>query len=315
MIDLALAVEEAYWSYLNAIENLKVATQALEQAEDLLDINKTRFDVGKAAAIDVLIAETGVATNRELHVVAEAAVAQGRDRLLRLITPRRALAEWDVDVVPLDRPPPYEGVIDVESTYRRALDQRPDYREAVLAVESKEIEVRKAKNDRLPKLDFLGSIDVPGLGSTPDNSYDALASGRFYEYFVGFAFELPIPNRTLEAALTERELEAEQLRARVYSLEQNIIFEVRTAAREIETARERIRASETARRLAERQLENERERLRVGLVTSHDVFIVEGQLTAARFREQQAIIDLEIARARLRRIEATTLDALDITVE
>ncbi len=314
-LNLAVSVEEAYWTYVFSLDNLRVAERALANSEELLEINKTKLAVGKAAEIDVLIAETQVASRREAIIVARSTIENTRDQLLRLVQPSAALGEWEVEILPLDRPRLEDVNVDLERAFLTALAKRPDYARATIDIEAQELRVDRAANDRLPRLDILGSATINGLGNSPDNAHDALGSGDYYDLRAGFSFEIPIPNRTGRGTLEQAELQSAQSRRRRDILIQDIILQVRTGARDLETARERIRATEVAARLAERQLENEKERLRVGLVTSYEVFLAEEQLTQAQVNLLRAMVDYSIARARLDRSQATNLERYEIVLE
>ncbi len=327
----ALAVEEAYWLFVFSRENQKVAEAALGTAKDLLDINKRKFAVGRVAEIEVLVAETGVATREEAVIVARNEFENARDGLFRLILPlrpavprdapparRRAAAArtgaWDLDLIALDLPRPDDRLPDPEDAFTMALRNRPDYRQFELALASDDIRIERAESEWLPRLDATGSWTQLGLGKSWGGSTETQTDGDYYEWQVGFAFEIPIFNTTARAQLRQAELGKLQTRRRLESLEQLIIFEVRTATRNIVASRERVRATDVARRLAEEQLGNEKKRLEVGLATNYDVLLFEQDLTAARTNYLRAQVDRAIARARLERATGTILDRFDVRI-
>ncbi|HVY60742.1 MAG TPA: TolC family protein, partial [Planctomycetota bacterium] len=324
---VAFAVEQAYWNFVFARENLKVAELALATAADLLEINRRKFQVGRVAEIEVLVAETGVATREEAVIVARNAVGDARDGLFRLIMPRadgvaaaagiagsRATA-WDVELVALDEPRADDRAIDLDRAFLDALRNRPDYKELELALDSDETRVDKAWNERLPRLDAVGGWSEIGLGKSWGGSTNALADREFYDWTVGFQLEVPIFNTAPRAALRQAELGRTATRRRLDALEQQIVLDVRTAARSLLAARERVRANEIARRLAERQLDNEKQRLEAGLATNHDVLLFEQDLTSARTNYVKALVDRAVAAAQLDRVTATLLERHDIRLE
>ena len=315
VIATALNVEVAYWDYVFALENLKVAEQALATAEDLLAKNRTEFAFGRVAAIEVLVAETGVATRKEAVITARNEIENARDRLMRLISPSRSSNEWDIDLVALDAPRVVDSPVDFQRSYRTALERRPDYRQLLLALEADAVREEQARNGRLPRLDLVGSYSQLGLGNSCDNSFDALTGGRFYDWSFGFVFEFPIFDTTPLATLEQARLALKQDRKKLESLEMQIALEVRTSARNVSAARERITATEVAVRLAEQQLENERQRQQAGLATNHDVLLFVDELTAARKNALKARVDHQVARARLAQVTATLLEQREISIE
>ena len=320
-LTLAFNVEQAYWSFVFARESLKVADQALTTAKDLLEINRRKFQVGRVAEIEVLVAETGVATREEAVIVARNDVLNGRDNLFRLIMPRDGargvsrMRAWDIELIALDDPRGDERPVDLEQAFGLALKNRPDYHQLEIALDSDETRIDRAFNDRLPRLDAVGTWSEIGLGKSWGGSMGSLGDHQFYDWSVGFQLELPLFNTTARAQLRQAELGRASTRGRLDALEQSIILDVRTAARNLLAARERARANDIARRLAERQLENEKERLEAGLATNHDVLLFDQDLTAARTNYLKAEVDWAVARAQLERVTATLLDRHDIRIE
>lgn len=311
----AFSVEQAYWAYVFAVENRKVAEGARATAEDLLSVNRRKFEAGRAPAIDVLIAETGVASRQEAVIVARSEVLNARDRLFRLTEPPGSAAQWNVELVPLDAPRVDEGRLDAEREFIVALEKRPDLASLAHAVAADRARLLRAENDRLPRLDLIGSFSEQGLGNTHHFAHDELFDGDFYDFSIGFGFEYPLFNTAARAAAEQAELSVKQDRKRIESLEQAIVLDVRTAVRDVGAARERIRAAEKAAELATRQLDEERKRLEVGLATNHDVLLFEQDWTQAETLAVKARTDYEVARGRLARVTGTSLERRDIRVE
>jgi outer membrane protein TolC len=332
LLTLALSIEEAYWTYVFTLENLKVAELSLETARQLFAINKQKFDVGKVPEIDVLIAESGVASREEAVIVARNDILNARDGLFRLILPqgagrklageeggagerREATRAWDVDLVPLDQPRIDEAPVDVAKALETAFAQRPDYQQLVINLESDELRIQRAWHDRLPRLDATGSYSQLGLGKSWGNAAKVQVDDDFHEWAIGITLEVPIFNTTPRAQYEQAETARAQTRKRVESLEQAILLDVRTAARNLEAAHQRVRATDVARKLAERQLENEKKRLEAGLSTNYDVLLSEQNLTTARSNFLKAHVDRAVARARLERATATLLERHDVRVD
>jgi len=324
-LDVAFAVEEAYWGFVLARENLKVAELAVATAKDLLEINRRKLQVGRVAEIEVLVAETGVATREEAVIVARNQVLNARDQLFRLVMPvpptgtegaraRKRVRSWDLELVALDEPRTDEEPVDPEAAFASALERRPDLQQLAIALTNQDIRMERAWNERLPRLDAVGSWSQLGLNDSLHDSVDTQLDGDYYDWSIGFQFEVPFFNYSARAQHREAELGRLQVQKQLEALEQTIVLEVRTATRNIEAARERLRATGVAQRLAERQLENERQRLDAGLATNHDVLLFEQDLTAARTNFVKARVDHSVARARLARATATLLDRFGVRV-
>ncbi|MBH0179725.1 MAG: TolC family protein, partial [Nitrospira sp.] len=71
VLTVIASVEQAYWEVVFANENLKVAQAALKAAEELLATNRAKSKAGIMSIVDVLQAETAVASRVEQVLVAE----------------------------------------------------------------------------------------------------------------------------------------------------------------------------------------------------------------------------------------------------
>jgi outer membrane protein TolC len=99
-------------------------------------------------------------------------------------------------------------------------------------------------------------------------------------------FSIPIPNTSARSTVSKTELELSRAQTVKKRLEQNIILEVRQAARNLEAAQEGIDAARDAQIAAEEQLRAERIRLEYGESTPFDVLQREEDLVD---RENQLI--------------------------
>ena len=65
----AQSVEDAYWDVLAAREALRISQLAFERAEELLELNKQKVELGTLAPIEITEAEEGVASQVEAVIV------------------------------------------------------------------------------------------------------------------------------------------------------------------------------------------------------------------------------------------------------
>jgi outer membrane protein len=313
-IQTAFQVEAAYWAYVYTVGQRQVAEAALKTAQDLLEVNRRKLEAGSLAPIEVVVAESGVASRVDAVITARAQVFNARDRLMRLIEPPGSAARWNVDIIPLDAPRLEETPIDVEREYATALERRPDLLSLQHTIAADRARLVRAENDELPQLDLIGSWSELGLGNTHHNSHSALLDGGFYDWSVGLNFSYPLFNLAARGAADQERYAIRQDRKRVESLELGIVLDVRLAVRDVIAGRERIRATEKAVELAARQLDEEKKRLEVGLATNHDVLLFEQDLTQARTDRLKAQTDYEIAKSQLARVTATILERRGIGI-
>jgi outer membrane protein TolC len=334
LIDTIYSVEAAYWNLVYAIENLKTLGQSLELGRDLLTKTKREVQVGTKAPIEVLNAEATVALREANILQAEALVKRSQDQL-------RTLLNLDVDAVargqapvPVDKPGFKPYAITLEEALAKAMARRPDIETAKATIATKSVDFRFAKNQRLPQLDLQLVKTSPGISGQqfsydPDNPFlppvegdPGSASAAFRDSFkflynnwtAGVTLTIPFGDVIGKANYAYARLDLEQAQARLKTQEQQVFLEVSDAVRTLETSAKSVDAYRIARELAERQLEAEMKKLNVGMSTNYFVLQYQDALATARSLELRALVDYNVALAKIAQVTGSTLEDRDITL-
>lgn len=317
LTESVFAIHQAYWDLVFAIENHKVKVQSLAVARKLRDENVKKYEQGVLAKVDVTQAESGVASQEEGILTAEAQVHNAMDRLKRLVDPR--LLKVDENVWPSDAPRSYDVEIDVraveDESMKEALEKRPDYVQLVQEEDSLRLTIAKAEDDLLPKLDLTGRAFLNGLDEDFGGSNRDAFDFDSRELTGGIVFEWPLGTSTARGTLNRAELEKRRLLLRRANLENQILVEVREAVRRIKTDEKRIQATRKARILAQEQFDAELNRKERGLSTTFRVLDVQEDLTLAQTNEIKAMIDYRLSLANLDRVTGTLLAKSDIRLQ
>ncbi len=321
-------VERAYWSLVEAQDQLGVAQESLKLARELHDRNRIQVEVGTLAPIELVQSEATVATRDEEIIRAQTTVGDTTDLLLQLLNLDRA-AYWDLAVVPTTEPETERLEIDLEEAIRSALANRPELALQALNIESADLDRRFFQREKLPTVDLTfayGSSGLAGRGVVFDPEtgdpipVDTDLSDAFSDAF-GFDFDgwtvrldaaYPIQNRAARAQAEIADLEAARSRTELERLELQVVTEVRAAARAVESAAQQIEAARVSRRLQERNLDAEQRRYENGMSTSFQVTEIQEDLTIARSREVAAVAGYRNALAQFYRVTGTLLEVSGI---
>jgi outer membrane protein TolC len=198
-------------------------------------------------------------------------------------------------------------------------------------IEQGKIDLKFAKNQRLPQIDLdmrygfvgLGGDGVvDGLGnpapsdkSFADSTDDFFTSDGADNYRVQGTFSIPIPNTAARKRVVRSELQLRRSRTRRLRLEQDIILEVRGAARLLLASAQGIGAAERRRLAAQEQLRAERIRLEHGESTPFEVLQRETDFVDAESQKIAALQAYRSAEIGLERAQGTILDFHHIVVE
>ncbi|MCF6156380.1 MAG: TolC family protein [Candidatus Brocadia sp.] len=314
-LEVSNTVQEAYWNYVRAMENLKVAKKSLERAEDLLRKNKIQVEVGTLAPVEIIDAESGVASRVEAVISAENAIKDQEDELKRIMNLADDVIISDATIIPTDKPLFEPKKVEVKDTIKIAMERRPELTGLQLESENAGMQTRRRKNELYPRLDFTGGIRYTGLNDELSGANDSTFSGDFQGEFFTLTLEVPIGNRSARSAYNKSKLNERQAKINVRKMELDIVVEVRESVRGVMTNIERVKATRKARELAEKRLENEEKKYSVGRSTSLEILRAQESLAIAEFEEARAIIDYEISLGNLEKAKGTILDVYDIKLE
>jgi outer membrane protein TolC len=334
LIDTVYSVEAAYWNLVYAIENLKTQRLSLESGRDLLAKTKREVQVGTKAPIEVLNAEATVARREADILQAEALVKRSQDQLRMLLNLDVDAAVQGQAVIPADKPEFKPFAITLEEALAKAMARRPDLETSKATIATKWVNFRFAKNQRLPQLDLQLVKMSPGISGQqfiydPDNPFlppvegdPGSGSAAFRDTFkflynnwtAGLTLTIPFGDVIGKANYAYAKLDLEQAQARLKTQEQQVFLDVSDAVRTLETAAKSADAYRIARELAERQLEAEMKKLNVGMSTNYFVLTYQDALASARSLELRALVDYNVALARIAQVTGTTLEDRNITL-
>jgi len=330
-------VEGTYWNFVLAIEAVQVQEQSLALAQELERQNEGKFNVGALPQTSVLEAKSQVASREATLIQARNLAVIARDNLRALINAPDQNSLALMMIKPIDRPTVPDYPIDLERSLRTALEQRPELIAARLNVHGAGLQRKVAENQLLPRLNFVGSLGVNGLGGTaqtvtfgapptpiPVNhdlvgSYaralELLPDGRFYNWGAGATLEVPLDNAQAKADYSKANIDLEQSSLSLRQLQETVTLEIKQAVSNLQTDLKSIDATRIARELAEENLRNQKARYDVGLATTKDLLDYQDQLTQARFREINALTRYNTDLAEMRRVEGSLLSARNVLIE
>lgn len=309
--DTITTYAELYFS----LENLSVERRSRDLAAQLVADNTKRVEIGVMAPLDITQARSDLASREERVLVAERAVADNENFLKQLVTDEIAtLLDTRLQIATPDLPP---GKVDRRTDYARAFELRPDYRQALLDIQKRQITVIFTRNQALPRLDLTGSLGINGIDTDLASSFSRVSgnANNNLAWNAGAIFSVPIPNRTGVGNLEVSKYEALRALVDLKRLEQAILVEADNAAGQIDTTRKRIEAARVARELAAETLAAAQGRLASGTTTTFEVLQFQRDLATAEAGEYRARADYLIALARYARLTGSTLERNRILLE
>ena len=332
-------IENIYWDLVNAYENVKVQQDALALANKTLSDNKKQVEIGTLAPIEIVRAQSQVATNQQSLIVAQTNLEL--QQLLIKNALSRTLVDQslvDAEVIPTDtvRLPATELVTPGQDLVNDAISHRPELAESRIDLNSREVSMRAVKNSLLPSVDLFAYYGGSGLGGsqnstnvcgnpgsipgfcTPPNetvppvSYGGTINQLFNstapDKGVGISLNIPLRNRTAQANQIRSQLELRQAQMRLQQVENEIRIEVRNAQFALQQDRASVDAAQAAVALALQSLDAEQKKYALGASTTTLVLQQQSALTQARSNLVSALTTYEKGRVELDRATGLLLE-------
>lgn len=223
---LLIMAHEAAYEVLRAEQLAHVAAQQAVAVSAHLELSRQLLEAGSVARFEVVQAETELARAQGEVIAARTILEQALSQLKRLLTlPQQEI----VAVVPGPEDDLPDGTLD--ELIPRALERRPEVREAALAVRTAELNVRLARDARNVSLSLDGIVSESDGASGPD-------------WQVGLTLRKPILDGQIERSEVRRaQARLEATHARRVQAEEDVAREVARYHIALREAQERLRVA------------------------------------------------------------------------
>jgi outer membrane protein len=162
-----------YWELVYDRQNVKVEEAAVGVSQKLWEDNKKQLEIGTMAPLDVLTAESQLATDQQNLIVAQTTKLQQETVLLNDIAKSLLAKEVAgieiVPTTPITIPEVVEN-IPLQDAVQEAWRKRPELYQADLSLKNSRIEVKATRNALLPSLNAYISYQSQGLNGTGFNT-------------------------------------------------------------------------------------------------------------------------------------------------
>ncbi len=300
-------IENMYWDLVFAYENVRVQQEALTYGQKALNDAISQSKVGTIPPIQVVSAQSAVATNQQNLIVAQ------NNLQLQALLMKNALSRSiedpvlaEADVVPTSTMllPQAEPVIPIQDMITDALRHRAELVESRIDLQSRDLNSKAVRNAMLPTLQAFayyggsgvggninpalpqcsatvtsncynpGNVPPPFQGTNPPapvgygGTLQQLVNSTAPDKGIGLTLTIPIRNREAQSNQVRAELEYRQAQVRELQLENQVRIEVRNAQFDVKQNRVAVQAAQSAVDLARQTLDADNQKLKVGLTTN-----------------------------------------------
>ncbi len=343
-------IENMYWDLVYAYENVRVQQESLTYMQKALNDAQRQAQVGTVPPIQVVSAQSTVATGQQNLIVAQNNL-QLQQLLIKNALSRSiedpVLAEADVIPTSVMQVPQQEPVTPIQDLINDALQNRAELVETRIDLNSRDISNKAVRNAMLPTLDAFAYYGGSGVGgdvnalvpncSTTTSSFcfnpatapppfrssnsvgygttlNQLINSTAPDKGIGLSLTIPIRNRLAQSNQVRAELEYRQAQVRQHQLENQVRIEVRNAQFDVKQNSVAVQAAQSAVDLARQTLDADQQKLKVGLTTQTAILQDAATLTTGESNLVSAKAAYEKSRIELDRATGLLLDHAGIDV-
>jgi outer membrane protein TolC len=311
---LANQVERTYYLLSLAHVVLRHRIESRHLASGLLQGNREKFKAGVVPITEVQEAETAVAARDEQIVYAQQQMETVSNRLKDLLEIRAGDPMFHRTIRPQELTDPDQPYPDLTQAMSVALKHRPDLLRQKVELEKLDIRLAYLDNQRLPQIDLAASLAMNGLAGTETeagtltgnpyggsygDSWNSLADGDGYNWFVGLRLTYPLGNREADSRYRVAGWGRKRALYQLKRLEGTTETELKNALVTLRRSLERVRVAERFQNLAETNLRQEMRRLDEGLSDSFRILDFQNNVIEARIRKAVALADFNQGLANL----------------
>lgn len=304
-------LEQAYYHLIYLRESVKVQELAAQASDRLVSENKKKLEVGAMAELDLASAEAQAAHDRAAIINAKSFLGTQERVLKRFITDQ--IAKWaDVGIVPSGTLTAPKQQFDRQSSWKKALESRPDYQQAKLNVEQAGIQLKYNFNQMFPELDVFGTFGYNGSGVVFSGALYDIQQQNLPTWTVGGQISMPLANVGSRNNYKAQKLSMQQIVLAMKQKERDILIKVDDDVGTLLSDYNSVQATHAQRLYEEQALDAEQKKLANGKSTTYQVLLVQRDLTSARGAEIQALDQYNQDLSQLSFDEGTTLERLNI---
>ena len=345
-------IENIYWDLVFAYENVRVQNESLAFAQKTLSDTKKQVEIGSLAPIEVVRAQSTVATDQQ--AVTTALTNLQLQQLLMKNAISRSLKDPTLataEVIPTSTMdfPAQEPVVPAEDLINESLRHRPELVESRIDLNSRELSNKAVRSSLLPTLDLFAYYGGSGLGGaqnpaalcaaptqpfcatanpdptlsqspiTPTTGYGStlnqLINSTAPDKGVGLQLNIPLRNRAAQAVQIRSELEFRQAQLRLQQIENQVAVEVRNAQFAVQQNRASVDSARAAVELGRQSLDAEQKKYQFGTSTTTLVLQNQSQLATAESTLVNAMVAYEKSKVELDRATGQLLDHYGISID
>ncbi len=167
VIEITTQAIQAYWELDFAYRNAGVQIEAVRLAEQQDQSNRRQVTQGLLARIDVVAAQTQVATFQQNVYTALENLTRAENALKALMAPNRNDAIWSTELIPTTEVDTHASKPVLSDAVAMAVKQRPEIAQSSISIDINRLDLRLIREQARPQIDAVATLTTQGLAGRP----------------------------------------------------------------------------------------------------------------------------------------------------
>ena len=279
-------IVQLYVQILYTHEAIAVSKQSLEASKVNEQRGKTMVDVGKMSKADLAQLTAQRAQDEYNLVVAESQVKNYKFQLKQLLE-LTEMADFDIVVPQFTDAQALEKIPSLATVYAQALEHRPEIKNALLAIESSEVNLDIARAIKSPTIGINGGFSTNTTSMSKDRWSHQLKTNL--DFMVGATVNIPIfDNRQAKTAINKAKLQRQANLLDLKDKQKTLYNTVETHWIDATTQQSKFKAAQVATQSQEASYELLSEQFRLGLKNIIELMTGKTNLVKAQQNELES---------------------------
>jgi len=308
----------AYWQYLGAYESLQIFEANENRVRNVLDVTQQLVKADKRPEGDLLQIQADVADQERQTTAARQNLYNAKINLGRAI----GISEAQSKIIgePIDRFPDVSLLstdifIDSNDFITLARKNRTDISAVALNQKSLDLQLKAAKNSKLPQLDLTGFYTYQGEATDGgvEQFFGALGNRPGRNQVAGFSlnFFIPVNNNSAKANFALSKIAVKDQQITYDNLVRNIDLNVSVALNNLEQSIKIVKKAKESLDFSQQVFDNEQVKFQNGLTTLLNLILFQDRLTISYLEYLSAQQQYAVAVLNLRFETGTLLSTTD----
>jgi len=322
LLEMVQSVEKAYWELYAARVARRVIEEQAPMIEEVVRVEEANFSADRSVKADVAKARTQLYRLKQRKIEADQTI---REKELQLGSLIGIDAHRRVSLELTTQPPTAPMLLDEYASIQRAVNNQPLLVQRRIRARIRELEIKVASNQYLPKLELQALYRANGLEDDLGNALKMMVEQDFYDWQFGAAFSVPLGRNGPRARLREAELQLAREQAQLREQVRLTVFEITEIHTRIAALHAEYRTATEREKQAKQWLEGARIRYKnpppAGrsvnwmLIALNDLLLALQESSDAAEEAAVLVADYNAELARLQQVEGNLLGKYNVRLQ